>query len=59
MPLAIPILQFGLGIFALGTGVKFIGDGLSDTADGVTKVATVVGIGYAGFVIAKKTGVLK
>jgi len=58
MPLAIPILQFGLGLFAAGAGVKFIGDGLSDTADGVTKVAVVAGIGYGGYLWAKKSGVI-
>lgn len=54
-----PLVPFAIAFFAVGAGVKFIGDGLSDTADGVTKVALVAGVGYGGYLLAKKNGVIK
>ena len=53
-----PLLIFGLGMLALGTGVKLAGDGISDTADGVTKLVLVGTVAGAGYLIAKKSGVI-
>ncbi|GFZ83924.1 hypothetical protein GCM10011403_29400 [Pseudohongiella nitratireducens] len=54
-----PVLPYAIAFLAAGAGVKFIGDGLSDTADGVTKVALVAGVGFGGYWLAKKNGVIK